>query len=62
MTLPSREQKAYIEQIYASNHVNDYTRRKLSDAFLRPPYQYTSQEVSDPGWSDVRNNRFDMSY
>lgn len=58
----TKEQKEILEQIFASNQSTLFRRKHLSEAFLRPPYQYTSIEVVDPGWYEVRNSRFDMFF
>ena len=58
----TKEQKEILEQIFASNQSTLFRRKHLSEAFLRPPYQYTSQEIQDPGWHEVRNSRFDMFF
>lgn len=62
MPNPTKEQKDSIEYIFSANHSNEYRRNQLSDAFLRPAYQYTSLEVNDPGWNKVRNFEFDTLF
>ena len=61
MRIPTKKQKKSVESIFVSNNINSQKSYKLSEAFLRPPYQYTIQEINDPGWEEIRQSRFDMS-
>ena len=62
MSKRNKQTAEVFEKIFALQQEATSKRHKLSDAFLRPPYQYTSIEVMDPGWMAVRQGQFDRCF